>query len=126
MGSKFQVTFKKRNGDLHLQTRGDFDGSSAWRLINLLREKYDGTGRVFIDTRGLREICPFGCTTFQCELGQHRLPAGRLVFQGENGHQIAPSGSKVVADSGKPARGCRGNCAECRCAARTRRNGFNR
>jgi hypothetical protein len=93
---------------------------SARRPIDLLREKAGGTGRVFIDTRGLREICPFGCTAFQCELALQRLPAEPIVFQGENGLQTAPDGIQAAADSGKPACGCRGNFAGCGCAVKTR------
>ena len=36
MGTDYQIAVKKRNGDLHLQPRGDLDGNSAWQLINLL------------------------------------------------------------------------------------------
>ena len=65
MGTNFQIEFKKSNGNLHLQTMGDFDGSSAWQLINLLHKKYNGKGRIFIDTKNLHKICPFGCSTFK-------------------------------------------------------------
>jgi hypothetical protein len=95
MSANFRVQFKKSNGDLHIQTRGDFDGSSAWELINIIHDEYDGKGRVFIDTRNLGEIHPFGRNTFLCRLNFGILSADRLCFTGEKGFEIAPRGSRI-------------------------------
>lgn len=116
MSTNFQVAFKKSNGNLHVHPTGNFDGSSAWELINLLHEQYTGKGQVFVDTHGLREICPFGCSTFQCRLNQSRLPADRLFFKGEKGYEIAPEGSNVIVAPEKHKCRCNGNCANCHCA----------
>lgn len=101
MSTNFQIQFKKSNGNLHILPRGDFDGSSAWELINLIHEKYDGKGRVFIDTRNLGKIHPFGCNTFQCRLNLRTMPADRLCFKGEKGFEIAPRDSRVIVASEK-------------------------
>ena len=116
MSAKFHIKLKRKNGNLHLQPTGVFDGSSAWRMVNLLHEQYDGKGQVFIDTQGLRDIYPFGCSTFQCQLNPRRLPADRLVFNGEKGLEIAPEGSKVIVGSGRQSCRCDGNCANCPCS----------
>lgn len=116
MSTNFQIDVKKSNGDLHVSPRGDFDGSSAWELINLLHAQYTGKGQVFVETHGLREICPFGCSTFQSQLNQSWLPADRLLFSGERGLEIAPEGSKVTVASEKHKCQCNGNCANCPCA----------
>ncbi|WP_319406554.1 hypothetical protein [uncultured Desulfosarcina sp.] len=113
MSSNFQVEFKKNNGNLHVSPSGDFDGSAAWELINLLHEHYDGEGRVYIETTNLRQLCPFGCTTFQCRLNRQQLPVERLFFKGEKGADIAPKGSTVIRSL--PKHRCRGNCANCTC-----------
>ncbi len=99
MSINFQVVFEKNNGNLHVNPKGDFDGNSAWELVNLLHEQYDGKGRVFIDTKNLCKICPFGCTTFQCQLNLSRIPADQLFFSGKKGYDIAPEGSKVIVAS---------------------------
>ena len=96
MSTNFKVEFKKSSEDLHLHVSGDFDGSSAWELLNLIHEKYDGKGRVIINTQNLCEIYPFGCSTFQCRLHLCRLPANRLFFKGEKGFDIAPCQSTVL------------------------------
>ncbi len=117
MSTNFQVTFKKSNGNLHIKPVGDFDGSSAWQLINLLDEKYDGKGRVFIDTRNLRKVHSFGCSTFQCRFHFCRVPATQLFFKGKKGYELAPKGSKVIG--GTPTNHlcrCNGNCTNCPCS----------
>lgn len=115
MSTNFQVVFEKKNRDLHVKTRGDFDGTSACRLIDLLRQKYDGKGKVIIDTQHLRKVYPFGCSTFQCRLNMSRVPAKQLVFEGEKGFDIAPRGSKVTAAIRQRRRHCNGSCAGCPC-----------
>lgn len=86
MNNRFRIEFRKVNGDLHVNPKGDFGGNSAWELINLLQKKYNGEGQVFIDTRGLRKICPFGGATFRCHFHQTRLPLERLSFEGKIGN----------------------------------------
>jgi anti-anti-sigma regulatory factor len=123
MSAKFQVATKVINGDLYMHPRGDFDGSSALELINLLQEKFDGKGQVIIDTTGLQEICPFGCSMFQNRLNLSHVSTHRLCFTGEKGYQIAPEGSKIVVSSPKHRCQCNGHCADCLCAEKKKRIG---
>jgi len=81
MSANFQIESKNSNGDLHLRPRGDFDGSSAYELLDFIHNKYDGRGRVFIDTNHLHHLCSFGCNTFRCGLNFSLLPADRIFFQ---------------------------------------------
>ncbi len=116
MSIHFQVTFRKNNGNLHVSPKGDFDGSSAWELVNLLQEQYEGTGRVFINTKNLRKVCSFGCRTFKCNIHLSRVPVNQLFFKGEKGFEIAPNGSKVIVPFKKLPCRCNGNCSNCRCS----------
>ena len=116
MSTNFQIEVKKSNGHLLVIPRGNFDGNSAWELVNLLHEQYDGKGQVVIDTRNLREMCPFGCSTFRCRLNQSRLPSNRLSFKGKKGYDIAPEGSKVVVSHKKHRCRNKGNCVNCPCS----------
>ncbi|MCP4691211.1 MAG: peptidylprolyl isomerase [Desulfobacterales bacterium] len=113
MSANFQLEFRKSNGNLHLQARGDFDGSAACQLINLLDEQYNDKGRIFIDTQNLCKICPFGCSAFQSKLKISRVPADRLFLKGEKGFEIAPKGSKVIVVDKERRCRCKGNCANC-------------
>lgn len=116
MSTNFKIESKRHNGDWHIMPVGDFDGSSAWELINLLTDKYNGEKRVLIETRNLRTVRPFGCSMFQCQFHQCRIPTNRIVFKGEKGHALAPKGCQVVAEAEKHKCRCNGNCAHCRCA----------
>jgi hypothetical protein len=118
MSANFQIESKNSNGDLHLRPRGDFDGSSAYELLNFIHDKYDGRGRVFIDTNHLHHLCSFGCNTFRCGLNFSLLPADRIFFKGEKGFDIAPNGSKVIVASGAKKHHCSGNCTNCPCSAK--------
>jgi hypothetical protein len=116
MSTNFNISVKKQHHNLHVEIQGDFDGNSAWELVNLLHEKYDGSGDVVIDGRNLGEICPFGCGTFQCRLNRLAMPAERLVFQGEKAGRLAPAGSRIITDSEVHLCRCNGKCRRCKCA----------
>lgn len=121
MSSNFLIEFKKSSDHLQVIPRGDFDGNSACELVNLLAEQYDGKGGVVIDTRNLREMCPFGCSTFRCRLKQSRLPSHRLAFKGEKGYEIAPEGSSVIVRQNERPCRCKGQCAHCLCSGKAKR-----
>jgi len=121
MSNNFRVEHKKSNGNLHLRPKGDFDGSSAWDLIHLMREKYDGKGRVFIDTKDLQDVHSSGCSTFRCRFQQGGVPADCLFFKGKKGFEMAPDGSKVILVSKKRQCRCDGDCAHCGCAAKEKK-----
>lgn len=116
MSPSFYIEMKKSNGDLHLNPKGIFDGSSACELINLIHTEYDGKGNVIINTHHLREICQFGSGTFRCRLNLDLLPPNRIIFKGENGHAIAPEGSTVFVPPEKK-HGCKGDCENCPCSS---------
>ena len=120
MSANFQMTVRHSNDNLHIQTRGTFDGTSAHELLNLLKEHYNGKGRVFVDTNGLQTVNTFGCTLFRSLLHQTSVPASQLFFKGKNGFDIAPDGSRVlIVSSGKKAKKdhvCCGKCANCTCS----------
>jgi len=116
MSPQFQIEVKRSNGELHVNPMGIFDGSSACELINLIHEQYDGNGCVVIDTQHLREICPFGSSTFRNRLNQNVLPLNRIIFKGKKGHAIAPEGSTVFLSPEKK-HGCKRNCKNCPCSS---------
>lgn len=125
MNKTFHIEFKKSNGNLHIQPSGDFDGASAWELLNLLHDQYRGQGNVFIDTSRLRQIHPFGCSTFKCRLNRKQLPADRLYFKGKKGFELAPDGSKVIMAPEKKKHRCCENCANCHCFGKAKAHQTN-
>ena len=114
MSNNCKIEFNRNRGNLNVSLKGDFDGSSAWELIHLLHEQYDGEGYVFIDTKQLRTIRPFGGDTFRNCFNPGRLPKNRLFFKGEKGFEIAPTGCKILVVPKR--RTCDGTCRVCTCS----------
>jgi len=115
MASDFSVQLRKSNGNLYLRPRGDLDGSSAWVLIHMIHKVYEGKGRVFIDTQDLREIHPFGCGIFKCELGKGVVRPDCIFFKGKKGFEMAPNGSRVIMPAKVASCRFNGTCKSCRC-----------
>lgn len=115
MAANFNITFRKSRGNLYFRPKGAFDGNSAWELINLIHDKYNGQGRVFIDTCRLGKISPFGCCIFKDHLDANILPFRRLFFKGEKGFDIAPNGSQVLIVSPESHDRDNGKCRRRQC-----------
>ncbi len=63
------VNFRIASKELDTQSTalklfGDFDGSSAWELINALNDNTREAGKIAINTDGLRAINPFGLDVY--------------------------------------------------------------
>jgi hypothetical protein len=88
VASNFQIYSFKTRDSLHLKLAGDFDGSSAYELINTLTEHGKGFYEIFIDTNDLQTIHPFGKDVFQKNLRSTNKIFRNLVFLGKNGRDI--------------------------------------
>jgi len=89
MASNFRILCNRKNGNLHIKLVGDFDGSSAFELINTLKSHYDKVEKIVINTCGLSSIHPFGLGVFQKNCSINKLSRG-LTFTGKYGNTIAP------------------------------------
>ena len=89
MASNFQVFSNQNRDSLHLHMYGDFDGMSAYELINALKKQSLGYFEVFIDTSDLNKIHPFGLDVFQKQIS--RIPKNKrnLIFIGRHRHRFA-------------------------------------
>ena len=91
MASNFQIYSYKTRDSLHLKLNGDFDGSSAHELINILNEAGSSYWEIFIDTNGLKTIHPFGRSVFEKNFNVLNKKISNLIFIGENGNKLSPS-----------------------------------
>jgi hypothetical protein len=89
MAANFQILSYKTRVSLHLRLNGDFDGNSAYELINALKEHGTEFFQIFIDTNNLKTIHPFGRAVFQKNLSILNKKLSHLIFIGENGHKIS-------------------------------------
>ena len=53
---------------LNLRILGDFDGSSAFRLLNIIEKKSREVRKVTINTDGLRSVNTFGSDIFRANI----------------------------------------------------------
>jgi anti-anti-sigma regulatory factor len=88
VAANFQIYSFKTKDSLHLKLAGDFDGSSAYELINTLTEHGNKYFEIFIDTNGLNSVHPFGKDVFQKNLSSSNQLYKNLVFIGKNWHEI--------------------------------------
>mgnify|MGYP000037097423 CR=1 FL=1 len=92
MASNFRIYCHQNRDNLHLKLTGDFDGSSAYELINFLKNYGGIARRVFIHTSSLSSVCSFGLDVFQKSTTIKKL-SRILTFTGEYGNRLAPHGS---------------------------------
>jgi len=90
MASNFKITSHRSSKNLHLKLTGDFDGSSAWELLNLLKKNSKNFQRIIIHTNCLNEIYPFGVHTFHQILSDLMTDRICLLFTGEKACLISP------------------------------------
>ena len=95
MASNFRIYCHQTRDKLHLMLMGDFDGSSAYELINTLKEYRGIARRVFIHTCFLSSVCSFGLDVFQKSCTIKKL-SRRLTFTGQYGNKLAPHGSILL------------------------------
>jgi len=88
VASNFQIYSFKTRDSLHLKLAGDFDGTSAYELINTLAEHGNSFYEIFIDVNELKSIHPFGRDVLQKNLRSSNKLYRNLVFIGKNGHEI--------------------------------------
>jgi len=91
MASNFQIYSYRTRDSLHLKLNGDFDGNSAYELINVLNEAGSSFWEIFIDTNGLKTIHQFGRVVFEKNFTVLNKKLSNLIFIGENGNKISPS-----------------------------------
>ena len=95
MASDFDITVHRNDDNIHLKLAGDFDGASAYALLNALKRYCRVATRAFIHTSSLRQIHPFGREVLQSNLDMLNGKCIPLVFTGDNADQLAPKGSKT-------------------------------
>ena len=91
MASNFRIFVHRNSDSLHLKLAGDFDGTSAFELLDLVKKNGPGLRKVFIHTSNLKTIHPFGQQVFEKSLSELKGSSFQLLFTGEYAQQIAPA-----------------------------------
>ena len=72
-----------------MKLRGDFDGNSAFELINALKEYRAGSNNILVDTNDLTTIHSFGKEVFQKNISIRQKLHTELNFAGKYKHHFA-------------------------------------
>jgi len=91
MASNFRIFMHRNSDSLHLKLAGDFDGTSAFELVDMVKKNGPGLRKVFIHTSNLKTIHPFGLQVFEKSLSALKGSSFQLLFTGEYAQQIAPA-----------------------------------
>jgi len=83
MASNFNIKIGRNADRIHLRLYGDFDGSSAHELLNLLRKICQSDNKILIHTEGLNHVHPFGLDIFHTNLGAINHGAEGIVYSGD-------------------------------------------
>jgi hypothetical protein len=90
MALSFRIVMHENSDNLHLRLIGDFDGSSAFELLEVLKDRSRAVQKVFIHTSGLGEIHPFGQGVFEKRTSELREELQKISFTGDKAQLIAP------------------------------------
>jgi len=96
MGDNFKVLIHRNETCLHVKLIGEFDGTAAQKLLNIVKRRGRTMLRIFIHTNSLSEVHPFSMALFkeQCEVAP--CTSASLIFTGQYAYRLAPRGSTRI------------------------------
>ena len=84
MAGNFNINVSQTSDSVCLKLSGEFDGSSACELLNLLNDgKFSGSTKILVDTEFLRHIHRFGLEILHSRLQEKKTKEIPLVFTGQ-------------------------------------------
>ena len=95
MAPKFRVSTHRNSDNLHLKLIGDFDGTSALQVLEVLKEDFHGISRIFIHTSSLDSIHSSGRIIFNNNFDVTKGTPVPILFTGEKAQQLAPQGNRI-------------------------------
>jgi len=99
MATNFRIAAHRNRKDLHWKLRGDFDGTSAFELLEAIRFHSHHSSKIFIHTDGLKVIEPFGLGVFHSHFDLLKGERIDLIFTGKNAAVLAPNPSPLFGFS---------------------------
>jgi len=83
--------FVHRNSEnIHMKLYGDFDGSLATELLNLLKKNCNTSSKIFIHTGCLMAVHTFGQVVFHKNFNFINNESTSLLFTGKYASQLTP------------------------------------
>jgi hypothetical protein len=89
--AKNRKIFVHRNSEnIHMKLSGDFDGSLASELLNLLKKNCNASSKIFIHTGCLKTVHSFGREVFHKNCNAINGQSAQLLFTGKYASQLIP------------------------------------
>jgi hypothetical protein len=90
MAGNFNISVANEGGHVRLKLNGDFDGSSACELANLIHNGgLSKTSRILINTDSVKEVFPFGVHILHSRLQNAKPASPDLIFTGKQSVRFA-------------------------------------
>jgi hypothetical protein len=90
MKNMYKITQNEKSAELHLKLKGDFDGNSAFELMESLKSNCRLVSTAYIHTNELKHIYPFGAAVWQSHCGELRhCTHMHLQFVGDHAQELA-------------------------------------
>lgn len=96
MGSTFRIHVHQSSDSVHLRLEGDFNGLSAYELLDVLKKNCRWATRAFIHTNNLSSVHPSARMVLEANLGDIDGKCLPLFFTGEHAAQLAPRDSVLA------------------------------
>ena len=90
MAHNFKISIHQNIDNLCIRLTGDFDGSSAFELLNTLRQNINGSKCILIDTNRLKEVYPYGREVFYNNFFRIKEQRKRIQFVGSKALNLPP------------------------------------
>ncbi|MFZ0242747.1 MAG: hypothetical protein WAL90_13975 [Desulfobacterales bacterium] len=74
---------------LNLKILGDFDGASAFRLLNVIEKKSRAVRHITIDTDGLRTVASFGSDVYRARVSAMSRGGTHIDYTGRYKEALA-------------------------------------
>ncbi|WDN90684.1 hypothetical protein BuS5_03655 [Desulfosarcina sp. BuS5] len=96
MASNFKFSIYRNSENIHIKLFGDFDGTSAFELINFLKESTEAVSKIFVHTSCLKRILPLGRDVFLSNLDFLRGDSPLLLLTGDEASGLVPRNNKHI------------------------------
>lgn len=83
MANNFKFLLNRIRDKIHLKLYGDFDGSSAFELINILKKYKNVPNQIVIDTNNLNTIYSFGINVFKKNISVMDIKINNIIITGK-------------------------------------------
>lgn len=85
MANNFQTRINNKSRDkVSISLFGDFDGTSACRLADVMNEKIENATKIYIHTDGLKKIDQFGLNVFIARIKKFHQRLISIEFKGRH------------------------------------------